>query len=106
MSRAELSRILHEFCDNVYFQPPEGTNIKYPCIIYELNGISKRRADNINYMMKREYEVKYITKAADPLGPDGETGFLESFLTRFTHVRFNRIFVHENLYHYVFQLNF
>lgn len=104
--RALLSGILHEFCDNVYYQPPANKSLVYPCIVYSVTGIHRRKADNTNYTMKREYEVTYISKNPDALGPDGDTGFIESLLNRLDNIRYVRRFTSDNLYHDVFDLYF
>ena len=31
---------------NCYFQPPTGTQIKYPAIVYSFNGVKTKAADN------------------------------------------------------------
>lgn len=107
MNRALLSEILHEFSNNVYFQPSTNTSLTYPCIVYSLTNLNVKHADNSNYMMKREYEVVYISKKPDPVGPDGETGMIESIMSRFgKEIRYVRRIVNENLYNDVFNLYF
>lgn len=48
---------------NVYFQPPPGNQMKYPCIKYEFAGTVNGQADNTNYMRTREYTVTYIDRS-------------------------------------------
>lgn len=64
-SRKKLSELLHTFCDNVYFQPPTGTKIKYPCIIYDLDRPDVTFADNAPYAIYDQYDIKYITRDPD-----------------------------------------
>ena len=64
-SRNELSAILHEICDNVYFQPPANKKITYPCIIYKLDKVDVTFADNGVYKLMDEYSITYITRDPD-----------------------------------------
>lgn len=64
-SRAELSEILHGFCNNVYFQPPADKKLSYPCIIYKLNNLDVTFADNGAYRMMDEYSITYVTLDPD-----------------------------------------
>ena len=54
-SRIDLQSKLEDILGsrNVYFQPPENLKIKYPAIIYSLNNINLRFADNMPYMKGR-----------------------------------------------------
>lgn len=83
---------------NVYFQPPENARIKYPCLIYEYDGIDAEHADDLVYNHKMKYEAKYITK-----DPDCED-FINSFITSFKYCRYIRHYVNDNLNHEVFNL--
>lgn len=67
--RTELGMIFKEILgsENVYYSPPSGIHLKYPCIIYQLKGINIKGADNRNYARFPEYDVILI----DP-NPDSE----------------------------------
>lgn len=91
-SRLKLSEKLHELCTNVYFQPPTGTKIKYPCIIYDLDGINKRHADNAAYTLNDKYSIQYITR-----DPDDDVKYQIAMMQYCSPGSF---FVSENLYHY------
>lgn len=95
-SRNSLSDILHGFCDKVYFQPPTGTKIEYPCIVYELERFDVRYADNAPYALYDEYLIKYITR--DPDDP------VRSQLIFLPRCRSEKMFINDNLYHYPFTL--
>lgn len=84
---------------NVYFQPPESLKIKYPAIIYSLGGINLRYADNMPYMKGRYYTVILIHN-----NPDNEV--VDEMLAAFSYVDFERAYVQDNLYHYVFEIYF
>lgn len=98
-SRFELHE---EFCGllgtrNVYFQPPESLKLKYPCIVYVLSGIDKNNANNKAYKTDKRYEVTIID-----YDPDSE--FPDKILSHFAKCSFDRMFVSENLNHWVFTL--
>lgn len=50
---------------NVYFQPPESKKIIYPCVVYRLDDINTRYADNRVYMGKKLYFVQHISTDPD-----------------------------------------
>lgn len=97
-SRSELSDILHRLCQNVYFQPPTGTKLVYPCIIYKLDGINIRFADNNPYRLMDEYEVKYITRDADDMTVHD--------IALLPLCSLGRSYTADNLYHYSYKLYF
>ena len=66
-SRNKLDEVLHGFCDNVYFQPPTGYKLKYPCIVYDLEKANVRYADNAPYAIYDQYLIKYMTRDPDDL---------------------------------------
>lgn len=76
----------------VYFQPPEGTEIEYPCVIYERDDGDAYYADNRVYRYMQRYQVSVITRDADCDLP-------EAILHYFPLCRMDRPFVTDNLYH-------
>lgn len=66
-TRSELHEELCEVLGsrNVYFQPPENLKIKYPCIIYNLDDIDTRRADNKRYITYDRYLLTVVSKDPD-----------------------------------------
>lgn len=99
-TRKELSdflrSVLDDYKDNVYFQPPESLKLKFPCIIYELGSYSPVKADNKAYHINESYSVTLVTR-----NPDTEIG--KRILSIET-AKFDRYFVSDNLYHYVFTI--
>ena len=85
--------------ENVYFQPPESYKIKYPCIIYERANIKTIKADNIGYIKKPRYTVKYIHYDPD------ELNVIEALLD-LPYCEHDQQYCSENLYHDVFSLYF
>ncbi len=100
MNREELGKKLRILLnsDNVYFQPPETSKIKYPCIIYKLSDIDTDFADNCSYMTRKQYLLTIIDK-----NPDSE---LPDKISKLPFSRFNRFFTKDNLNHWVFTLYF
>lgn len=82
----------------VYFQPPESVKMIYPCIVYTLDTINTRYANNGPYKHKKAYAVTVIDRDPDSLIPD-KIGELP--LSSFT-----RNFKNDNLNHFVYRLYF
>lgn len=82
----------------VYFQPPEGQNIKYPCIIYEISGYDKTPADNLRYKGMMKYSVMLISRKHSYQEVEQMMG-LEL-------VSLGSSFKTDGLYHYTFSLYF
>lgn len=97
--RAELHEKLCEFLgsSNVYFQPPKTVQMKYPCIVYGLSDIRTRHANDAVYAMNKRYEVTLITK-------DPDNNLTDEMAVVFPLCEFDRLFVSDNLYHYVYTL--
>jgi len=89
--RKDLSDILHSFCENVYYQPPTGYKLVYPCIIYALDSVDERHADDISYLTHGEYAITYITRDPDDPNIIGICGLPKC--------RMNRTYTVDNLYH-------
>lgn len=99
-NRIELQTLLEELLGsrNVYFQPPENIKLKYPCILYELNDFDTRKADDLDYLRNRRYTVTLIHR-----DPDNE---LIDAIQDLQYCDMDRVFISDNLYHYVFTLYF
>ena len=83
----------------IYYQPPEGAQIRYPCIIYERDGGTADYASNRTYRFTQRYQVMVITRDPDCPLP-------EAILRYFPMCRIDRTFVSENLYHNVLTLHY
>ena len=81
---------------NVYFQPPESVKLKYPAIVYALDDLESRHANDSVYNLRRRYSVMLITEDPDS-STIGELAYLEM-------CRFARHYKSDNLNHYVFEL--
>lgn len=96
MSRMRVSEMLHEICDNVYFQPPESKKLTYPCIIYEMRSGETDYADDLPYRYTKSYTVTVIDKNPDTTIPDK--------VAMLPMCRMDRFFTSDNLNHYTFVL--
>lgn len=82
----------------VYFQPPEGFKMKYPCIRYKRDTGASRFANNVPYTHQRQYEVTLISRTPDSTLYDKLATLPQSIHDRF--------FVADNLNHDVFSIYF
>lgn len=96
--RLDLHYKLCEILDSnhVYFQPPESIKMIYPCIVYSREPDSIKKADDSIYVDKRKYQITIIDKNPDTEIPDR--------LKVLPYISFDRVFVSENLNHYVFTI--
>ena len=74
--RISLNNKLKEVCSNVYFTPPDGAKIQYPCIIYERDYPSYDRADNKVYRIDMGYKVSIISR-------NDNEGMIQQMLEKF-----------------------
>lgn len=97
--RAELGQKLKEILgsNNVYYQAPENTKLKYPCILYELSGSAPTYADNKVYTSMRRYDVTVITR--DPDSP-----IFTNIEMNMPYARFDRQIISDGLYHRYFTI--
>lgn len=99
-TRVELQALLEELLGskNVYFQPPESLKINYPAIVYSLDRLQTRSADDIFYKRDKSYELKYIST-----NPDND---IFDKMLELPYCRFDRRFIADNLYHDCFSIYF
>ena len=79
-----------------YYQPPSADKMKYPAIIYSLNKIQNRYADNLVYSQTNEYQLIVVD-----YNPDNEIVRAVSLLPRCRH---DRRYKADNLYHDAFTI--
>lgn len=80
----------------VYFQPPESVKLKFPCIVYHMNYIQSDKADDLKYLLRKQYVVTVIDK-----NPDSP---IVQELLQFMYCSFDRGYTADNLNHFVFTL--
>ena len=96
--RIELDRILRDLLGtpNVYFQPPTGQKMDYPCIVYKLADANDIHAENRIYRRLYRYTLTYITK--DPDDPKRDE------IDDLRYCSFDRFFTSDNLNHFVYTI--
>lgn len=96
--RVELHHILERVLGSkyVYFQPPTGLKMEYPCIVYNLSTANDIHADNHIYRRLYRYTVTYITKNPDDPKRDE--------LDDLPYCAFDRFFTSDNLNHFVYTI--
>lgn len=92
--QVELERIAGR---NVYFQPPASIQLVYPCVIYSLSAGDMKRADNSVYMYTDRFELIFIYKQYN-------SEIITKVLRAFPMCSVSRVYIADNLYHYVFNL--
>ena len=97
-SRLQLHDLLKGITDNVYFQPPSGHRMQFPCITYLWEAESAQHADNELYRHAKRYQVTVIDR-----DPDTE---LADMVRKLPYCSFERAFAADDLNHYVFSLFF
>ncbi len=99
-TRLELQTLLETLLGsrNVYFQPPPADKMKYPCIVYNLDNMDSKFANNYPYKVEKRYSLTVIDKDPDSLIPD-KVALLQKCI-------FDRHFVTDNLNHNIFVIYF
>ena len=83
---------------NVYFAPSVNNHMDYPCIRYEHSDRNAIYADDKRYIKTSSYTVTYITR-----NPDEAAAICEK-LEDFKFSRYDRTYVTDGLYHYVYTI--
>lgn len=99
--RLKLQSILEAILgspEDVHFQPPENVKMRYPSIVYGVDGLRAQHADNLPYGQKVEYQVTVIHR-----DPDNDIWRKVGNLPM---CRMNRTSKVDNLNHYYFTLYF
>jgi hypothetical protein len=96
--RLSLHELLVGLAPHVYFQPPSGHLMQYPCIVYSRDGVSSQHADNELYRHAKRYQVTVIDR-----DPDSD---LADKVERLQYCAFQRSFAAADLHHYVYSLFF
>lgn len=99
-NRFELQTILENILgsENVYFQPPASLEIEYPAIIFCLDDISNKFANDGVYYSRRKYLITVIDK-------DPDSGIVDE-INKLPTCRFSRHYTSENLNHDVFVITY
>lgn len=100
LHREELQTLLESVSgvSEVYFQPPAGMQMVYPCFVYERDDVRTIYADNNPYRRKKRYQVTVIDRNPDSAIPDKIAGL--------PYCEFSTHFKKDNLNHDVYSLFF
>ena len=85
--------------EQVYFATENQSNMTYPCIRYELSRRNYVSANDKKYLKFSNYTVFYVTRSPSDSIPVIE--YLESL----NYCVFDRTYVTDGLYHYVFSIS-
>lgn len=99
--RSDFSKLLKDTLPeikNFYFTPPNGTQMKYPCVVYRRITNRDMKADNKPYVRNRQYMVTFIDNNPDSPYPDR--------IEDLPYCSKDREFCQDDLYHHVFTIFF
>ncbi len=68
--RLKLQEELETFLPNVYYQPPSGFQMNYPCIVYNKTDKMRHFADDVIYLSQQQYRIMVIDKDPDSVVAD------------------------------------
>ena len=98
-TRLEIQDLLESIDSSlhVYFQPPPTKRIQYPAIIYKLDNIDQVPADDITYVKHKSYMVTLVHS-------DPDNDIIDKLIDKIPNIRFDRTYISDNLYHYIYIL--
>lgn len=98
MTVQEVQKKLCDILGSPYcYTEPPSKGIKYPCFMLTLSDSYIHHADNIPYRASKEYTITYISKVS-------KDDILGVLLSEFQYISFDRMYVADHLYHYIFSL--
>lgn len=97
--RKHIYTVLAAICPNVYYEPPTGQQIKYPCIIYRRGNLNRKRANGKIYGYNVQFELTLISKKTE------ENDMFDQLLN-LDYCSFDRHYTSDNLNHDSFSLYF
>ena len=97
-ARYELNAKLKDITPNVYYQPGDGSMLKYPCIVYNRQNVNNIHANNNGlYTGSITYQVVYMSK-------NGENTIVNKMLRSFPTSTLTSFLTSEGVYHEYYQL--
>lgn len=91
-SRLELQDELLKFVPKAYFQPPTGTQMTYPCVVYQKLDKSREFGNNDLYLSTQQYRITVIE-----YDPDSDVA--DKMEKYFTHCGITGYYTVDNLNH-------
>lgn len=85
------------FTPNVYFQPPSGYMMKYPCVVYNRDTKNVLYADDTKYLSKQGYSLTVMD-----LNPDSMLA--DDIESHFHNCKITQYFTTDNIYHTTLKL--
>lgn len=86
--------------NKVYFNPPEGTKLEYPCLKANLRRRDAVYANNKKYIKDESYVIYFITR-------DSKTApAVMDQLEELPFCTFDTSYVKDGLHHYVYKINY
>lgn len=82
---------------NAYYDPPESVKLKYPCIVYALDGMDKHNANDRRYNSTNRYQVILMESSPD-------SAYHDKILDRFPMASFDRSYPANSLHHKVYTI--
>jgi hypothetical protein len=64
-SRLALHEELSLFTAHLYFQPPSGHQMQFPCIVYNKTNKMRHYASDVVYLSQQEYQITVIDNDPD-----------------------------------------
>lgn len=95
----QLQSVIGDVSENLYFQPPTGHRLKYPCVLYSKTSGHLTHADDKVYGIMDNYTITVIET-----DPDGQLAY--NILNEFDRISYNTKFAKDGLYHTVLSLYF
>lgn len=77
--------------NNVYYQPPANLKMKYPAIVYSLDGLDVKRFDNTRLINKNCFSVTHIYR-------NESENLVEAMLKNFEYVSFDNRSIVDGIY--------
>lgn len=99
MGRLQLQQKLLALAPKAWYQKPPDNRMSYPCFVYKAMEPETVRADNRIYVLMPKYEILYITDREDD-------DIWDRMADNFEYISIGRKYVSDNLYHYVFTINY
>lgn len=92
-TRLEVQEMLEKVLgsQNVYFQAPPNTGMKYPCIVYRFDRFHRDNADNQPYILVGRWEIHHMYKSI-------KNDLKETMLFIAPYVTFDRRIVTDGVY--------
>ena len=77
--------------NNVYYQPPANLKMKYPAIVYSLDGLDVKRFDNTKLINKNCFSVTHIYR-------NESENLVETMLKNFEYISFDNRSIVDGIY--------